>query len=132
MERARASLCREGRTRVMPATMTRLTELSALHLEMTELVRAMARRYDQICDDDDATGAMQFAIAMNNLQLSASRLVVDIVSRSMAICGLAGYRQNSPYSLGRLLRDAHGAALLASNDRLVANNAQMLMVAHEE
>jgi acyl-CoA dehydrogenase len=132
MERARSSLCSTGRTRVMPATVTRLTELSALHLEMTELVRAMARHYDQICDDDDATGAMQFAIAMNNLQLSASRLVVDVVSRSMAICGMAGYRQDSPYSLGRLLRDAHGAALLASSDRLTASNAQMLMVSHEE
>jgi acyl-CoA dehydrogenase len=92
----------------------------------------MARHYDQICDDDDATGAMRFAIAMNNLQLSASRLVVDVVSRSMAICGMAGYRQDSPYSLGRLLRDAHGAALLASSDRLTASNAQMLMVSHEE
>jgi acyl-CoA dehydrogenase len=132
VERARGFLRAETLTRVLPATATRLTELSALHLQMTELVRAMARRYDQICDDDDATGAMQFAIAMNNLQLSASRLVVEVVSRAMAICGMAGYRQDSPFSLGRLLRDAHGAALLVSNDRIIASNAQMLMVSYEE
>jgi acyl-CoA dehydrogenase len=131
VERARHFLRTEVRTRVMPATANRLTELSALHLQMAELVRAMARRYDQICDDDDATGAMQFAIAMNNLQLSASSLVVEVVSRAMSICGMAGYRQDSPYSLGRLLRDAHGAALLVSNDRIIAENAQMLMVSQE-
>jgi acyl-CoA dehydrogenase len=132
VERARQFLRDEAGAVVVPATATQLTELSALHLQMSELVRAMARRYDQICDDDDATGAMQFAIAMNNLQLSASRLVVDVVSRAMSICGMAGYRQDSPYSIGRLLRDAHGAALLVSNDRIITHNAQMLMVSQEE
>ncbi|MDQ1468465.1 MAG: acyl-CoA dehydrogenase [Actinomycetota bacterium] len=132
VERAREFVRAESLSRVIPATATRLSELSALHLQMTELVRAMARRYDQVCDDHDATGAMQFAIAMNNLQLSASRLVVEIVSHAMSICGMAGYRQDSPYSLGRLLRDAHGAALVVSNDRIIANNAQMLMVSQEE
>ena len=92
----------------------------------------MARRYDQVCDDDDATGTMQFTIAMNNLQLSASRLVIEVVSLAMSICGMAGYRQDSPYSLGRLLRDAHGAALVASNDRIMSQNAEMLMVSQEE
>jgi acyl-CoA dehydrogenase len=69
---------------------------------------------------------------MNNLQLSASRLVVDVVSRAMSICGVAGYRQDSPYSIGRLLRDAHGAALLVSTARIITHNAQMLMVSQEE
>jgi acyl-CoA dehydrogenase len=132
VERARQFLRAEAGALAVPATATQLTELSALHLQMSELVRAMARRYDQICDDDDATGAMQFAIAMNNLQLSASRLVVDVVSRAMSICGMAGYRQDSPYSIGRLLRDAHGAALLVSTARIITHNAQMLMVSQEE
>lgn len=131
VERARAFLRSEADVAFAPTTATHLTEMSSLHLQMTELVRAVARRYDQVCDDDDATGAMQFAIAMNNLQLSASKLVVDVVNHAMAICGMAGYRRDSPYSLGRLLRDAHGAALVASNDRIVTGTAQMLMVSHE-
>jgi len=44
---------------------------------------------------------------------------------------MAGYRQDSPYSLGRLVRDAHGAAVMVNNDRILANNAQMLLV-HKE
>jgi acyl-CoA dehydrogenase len=128
VERARRFLRAEPFARLTPASATRLAELSAAQLQMTELVRSAARRYDQICDDDDATGAMHFAIAMNNLQLCASRLVVEIVSRAMTICGIAGYRQGSPYGLGRLLRDAHGAALMVSNDRIMADNAHMLML----
>lgn len=132
VERARRFLRAEPFARLTPASATRLTELSAAQLQMSELVRAAARRYDQICDDEEATGAMHFSIAMNNLQLSASRLVVEIVTRAMAICGLAGYRQDSPYGLGRLLRDAHGAALMVSNDRILADNAHMLMLSQEQ
>ena len=71
---------------------------------------------------------MGFAIQMNALKISASTLVVEIVGRAMTICGMAGYREDSPFSLGRLLRDAHGAAVMVNNDRIIGNNAQMLLV----
>ena len=44
---------------------------------------------------------------------------------------MAGYRNDSPYSLGRLLRDAYGAALMVNNDRILKLNATMLLV-HKE
>ena len=47
---------------------------------------------------------------------------------ALVICGMAGYREDSEYSLGRLLRDAHGAALMINNDRINANSAQMLLI----
>jgi acyl-CoA dehydrogenase len=46
----------------------------------------------------------------------------------MLICGIAGYREDSPYFLGRHLRDAHGAALMLNNDRILGVTAQMLLV----
>ena len=48
------------------------------------------------------------------------------------VCGMAGYSQRSPFSLGRHLRDAHGAALMVNNDRIMAENAQMLLVYKEQ
>ena len=39
----------------------------------------------------------------------------------MLICGMSGYRIDSKFSLGRLLRDAYGAALMINNDRILAN-----------
>ena len=96
--------------------------------QMTSLVRSAAERYDEVVDDPDALDAMGFAIEMNSLKISASTLVVEIVGRAMTICGMAGYREDSPLSLGRLLRDAHGAAVMVNNDRIIGNNAQMLLV----
>ncbi len=113
---------------VTPPSALRLAELIAQLQRMEELVRGTARRYDQQCDDLDTLAGMGFAIAMNSLKVSASTLVVDIVNRAMAICGMAGYREDSPYSLGRILRDAHGAAVMVNNDRINSNTAQMLLI----
>ncbi len=113
---------------VTPPSALRLAELVAQLQRMEELVRGTARRYDRQCDDLDTLAGMGFAIAMNSLKVSASTLVVDIVNRAMAICGMAGYREDSPYSLGRILRDAHGAAVMVNNDRINSNTAQMLLI----
>ena len=75
---------------------------------------------------------MGFAIEMNSLKVSSSTLVVDIVNRAMTICGMAGYREDSPYSLGARSRDAHGAAVMVNNDRINSNTAQMLLVYKDE
>jgi acyl-CoA dehydrogenase len=116
---------------VTPPSALRLAELIAQLQRMEELVRGSARRYEQQCDDLDTLSGMGFAIAMNSLKVSASTLVVDIVNRAMTICGMAGYREDSPYSLGRILRDAHGAAVMVNNDRINGNIAQMLLIYKE-
>lgn len=113
---------------VTPPSALRLAELIAQLQRMEELVRGTARRYDRQCDDLDTLASMGFAIAMNSLKVSASTFVVDIVNRAMAICGMAGYREDSAYSLGRILRDAHGAAVMVNNDRINSNTAQMLLI----
>lgn len=130
VDRARAYVRGEARKKpgVTPPAAVRLAELVAVLEQMTSLVRSAARLYDEIADDPDALDAMGFAIQMNALKISCSTLVVEIVGRAMTICGMAGYREDSPYSLGRLLRDAHGAAVMVNNDRIIANNAQMLLV----
>ncbi len=109
-----------------------LSELMALHLQFAALTRDAARRYDELAGDRDALGSLDVAISMNLLKVSASTLVVDIVTRAMRICGMTGYREDSPSPLGRLLRDAHGAALMVNNDRILANSAQMLLVSKGE
>ena len=110
----------------------RLSELMAVFQQMEALVRGAARTYDEVYDDLEALSGMGFAIGMNGLKVSASTMVVDIVGRAMLICGIAGYREDSPYSLGRLLRDAYGAAVMVNNDRIITNNAQMLLVHKED
>ena len=129
-DKARRFVRTEARKKpgVSPPSALRLAELIAELQRMEELVRGTASRYDRQCDDLDTLGGMGFAIAMNSLKVSTSTLVVDIVNRAMAICGMAGYREDSEYSLGRILRDAHGAAVMVNNDRINSNTAQMLLI----
>ena len=102
-----------------------------MHQQMTELVFGLARRYDAAYDASERLAAMSFAIAMNNLKVSASTMVFDIVGRALAICGMAGYRLDTAHTMSRLLRDACGASLMVSHDRITANNAQMLLLSKE-
>lgn len=129
-DKARRFVRSEARKKpgVTPPSALRLTELIVQLQRMEEVVRGSARHYDRLCDDLDALAGMRFAIAMNSLKVSASTLVVDIVNRAMLICGMAGYKEDSPYSLGRNLRDAQGAAIMINNDRINSNTAQMLLV----
>jgi acyl-CoA dehydrogenase len=56
-----------------------------------------------------------------------SQAVVQVINHALLICGLHGYKNNTPYSLGRHLRDAHSAALMISNDRILANTSNLLL-----
>jgi acyl-CoA dehydrogenase len=131
--RARAFVRSEARKKpgVTPPAAVRLAEIVATLGQFRGLVRSAARHYDEVLGEPDALDSMAFAIEMNSVKISASTLVAEIVARTMTICGMAGYRQDSPYSLGRLLRDSHGAAVMVNNDRITGNNAQMLLV-HKE
>jgi acyl-CoA dehydrogenase len=113
---------------VTPPGAIRLAELMVIHQQFAELVHAAARRFEEHGDDTEVTSGLGFAIAMNSLKVSASTLVVDIVGKALLICGIAGYREDSPYRMGKLLRDAYGAALMVNNDRVLGNNAQLLLV----
>lgn len=111
-----------------PPSAMRLAELVSVHQQMIDLVRGAAERFDEIGQDDDTLASLGVAISYNSLKIAASTLVVDIVGRALLICGIAGYREDSKYSLGRHLRDAYGAALMVNNDRIIGNNAQLLLV----
>ncbi len=134
VERARRFVRTEARKNpgVTSPAAVRLSELMTVFQQMEALVHGAARTYDEVYDDLETLSGMGFAIAMNGLKVSASTLVVDIVGKALTICGIAGYREDSAYSLGRLLRDAYGAAVMVNNDRIIANNAQMLLVHKED
>jgi acyl-CoA dehydrogenase len=134
VDRARRFVRAEARKNpgvTSPAAL-RLAELMTVYQQMEALVHGAAASYDAVYEDNEALSGMGFAIAMNGLKVSSSTLVVDVVGRALIICGISGYREDSPYSLGRLLRDAHGAAVMVNNDRIIANNAQMLLVHKED
>ena len=130
VNRARAFVRAEARRTpgMVPPAGARLAEAVAELSTMSASVHAGVADFDDHQDDAAELGGLGFAIRMNNLKVSAARLAPEIVTRALGICGINGYRYDSPYAVGRHLRDAHGAALMISNDRVLAATAGMLLV----
>lgn len=136
VNRARAFVRAEARKTPgeTPLSAIRLAEVDAVLQGLRHNVLGLAREYHDLLDqgDPEAFNSFGFAIRTNNLKVSASQLVIDIVGKALLICGIAGYRNDSPYSLSSHLRDAYGAALMVNNDRITKLNATMLMVHKDE
>src|SRR5258706_8147945 len=92
---------------------------------MKGAVRSTLADYQRLIATPDSEPGLGFAIAVNNLKLTCSQQVIEVVMRAMLICGIAGYRNDSKLTLGRHLRDATGAALMVNNDRILNQNATM-------
>jgi acyl-CoA dehydrogenase len=43
------------------------------------------------------------------------------------VTGIAGYRNDGPFSVGRHLRDVLSAPLMVANDRILANTAGLVV-----
>ncbi|GAC1321444.1 MAG: acyl-CoA dehydrogenase family protein [Chloroflexota bacterium] len=120
---------------IVPPASLRLAELSSELQAMRNGIRALTAEYQEmLCSPDGFQHALTvgFALKANNLKLAASRQVVEIVHGAMLICGIAGYKNDSPFALGRQLRDSLSAALMVSNDRILAANASLLLVSKDQ
>jgi acyl-CoA dehydrogenase len=115
---------------VVPRSAQQLSELVGKHQLMRNELQSLAEEYDGYVRgrDADRLASVSFALRINNLKLSASRLVVEIVSDALRICGIAAYKNDTPFSLGRHLRDAYSAALMINNERIHETNASLLLV----
>jgi acyl-CoA dehydrogenase len=135
VNRARAYVRAEARKNphLPPASSMRLGETDIVLYGMRNNVHSTAADYARLLLENDpaAFRSFGFATRVNNLKLSSSTLVVDIVGRAMLICGISGYRNDSKFALGRHLRDAYGAALMVNNDRILGHNATMLLALKE-
>jgi acyl-CoA dehydrogenase len=116
-----------------PISAIRLAEVDLVLQEMRHNVYSLAREYNDLLSNNaaDAIHGFGFSIRTNNLKISCSQRIVEIVGQALLICGISGYRNDSKFSLSRQLRDAYGAALMVNNDRITKLNATMLL-AHRE
>jgi len=73
--------------------------------------------------DERALASLDFQSSINLLKVEASELAVQTAMNAMRACGLAGYRNDGEFSVGRHLRDALSSPLMINNDRILANIA---------
>lgn len=111
-----------------PPGALRLAEAVADLASLRATVQGGLADFERRAHDPGALDDLGFAIGMNSLKSTAARLAPHIVAQALATCGISGYRNGTPYSVGRHLRDAYSAALMVNNDRLLAANAHLLLV----
>jgi acyl-CoA dehydrogenase len=130
VDRARTFVQAEARRQPgqVPPTALRLAEVSNALQAMRSAIVSALRRYEDAHGDADTIGSIGFSVMLNNLKTTASEMAVDIVQRALSIVGLAGYKNGTPFSLGRPLRDVLSAPLMIGNDRILANTAKLLLV----
>ncbi|MCJ2028638.1 acyl-CoA/acyl-ACP dehydrogenase [Methylobacterium sp. J-043] len=73
--------------------------------------------------DPAALAGLDVQTALTMLKVEVSELAVATVSSALRANGLAGYRQDGAFSIGRALRDILSAPIMIHNDRIMANLA---------
>lgn len=114
-----------------PPTAARLAEVSKQLQDMKQLWLSAARDFDALgaeAGGQEQLLSMGWALRLNNLKISCSEAAPQIVHRALQIVGILGYKNDSPFSLGRQYRDSLSASLMISNDRIAAKSASMLLV----
>ena len=113
-----------------PISAIRLGEVESILQSMRNNILVAALDYQDMLNNGDAEAFSNFGfgIRTNNLKVTSSQQVVDIVGRAMMICGISSYRNDSKLSLCRHLRDAYGAALMVNNDRILLHNSTLLLM----
>lgn len=116
----------------VPPTALRLAEVTTDLQTLRLSLSAFTAEYEALAGKSDggadALSSIGFALKVNQLKVSASELAVKIVSQVLCLCGIAGYRNDTPQSVGRHLRDVYSSILMIGNDRIHATNAALLLV----
>lgn len=109
-----------------PPVALRLAEMATELQEGRSLLMASALRFEELDKVGDIENA-GYILAIRGLKVSTSSLAIRTATGALAICGIEGYRRNSPFTMDRIVRDSHGGVIMGSNERNLQDNAQMLL-----
>lgn len=119
-----AARARPGMVPPAASTMAQLArDVQVLRATITDLLV----RFEGLQDRSSLEG-VALMLDFNNLKVFASEMVVSIVERALRVCGISAYRNDSPQSLSRELRDAHSAALMVNNHSIQASSEALHLV----
>jgi acyl-CoA dehydrogenase len=76
-------------------------------------------------------GTMAAVLRFNNLKLAASEQAPRVCMGVLEVIGIMAYKNDSPFGVGRHLRDTLSARLMVANERIHAIDAGLLAIAKE-
>ncbi len=107
----------------MPPGAAHFTQAVSTLRTLRGVLAASLRSYEAVMSDEKAVSSMEFQATITLTKVQVSELAVTTVLSSLRACGLSGYRNDTEFTIGRLLRDVLSAPLMISNDRILANLA---------
>ena len=112
----------------MPPGAPHLTRARVTLETLRAAVQAGLATFERNAAEPGGLTAMHAQLALNFLKVEASELAASTVMSAMRACGLAGYRNDGDFAMGRYLRDILSAPIMINNDRILANaEAAVLM-----
>jgi len=112
----------------MPPGTPHLTRARVTLETLRGAVQAGLATFERNAAEPGGLTAMSAQLALNFLKVEASELASTTVMSAMRACGLAGYRNDGDFAMGRFLRDILSAPIMINNDRILANaEAAVLM-----
>jgi acyl-CoA dehydrogenase len=107
----------------MPPGAAHFTQAVSTLRTLRGVLAANLRSYEAIMSDDKAISSLEFQSMITLTKVQVSELAVTTVLSSLRACGLSGYRNDTEFTIGRLLRDVLSAPLMINNDRILTNLA---------
>jgi acyl-CoA dehydrogenase len=134
-ERARAFVRADAKRKPgqTPASAQRLSHLmSELSLLRAEVASALHEFIDASREPGrERLSTMASILRFNNLKIAASEQAPRVCQGAMGVCGIMGFKNDTPFSVGRHLRDTMSASLMVANERIHQTNASLLLIAKE-
>jgi acyl-CoA dehydrogenase len=116
---------------VQPAAI-RLSELmSELSLLRAEVSSGLREFVDVSAEDRTRLSEMATILRFNNLKIAASEQAPRVCQGALGVCGIMGFKNDTPFSVGRHLRDTMSACLMVANERIHQTNASLLLIAKD-
>jgi acyl-CoA dehydrogenase len=112
-----------------PPTAGRLSHLMSELMLLRAEVRSGLR--DFLESDREQLATMAAALRFNNLKIASSEQAPRVCQSAMGVCGIVGYKNDTPFSVGRHLRDSMSAVLMVANERIHQTNASLLLIAKD-
>ncbi|WP_295545624.1 acyl-CoA dehydrogenase family protein [uncultured Pseudacidovorax sp.] len=124
--RARAFLRHRNRSGapLNPIANLRLAEGETLVQQFRGTLAACMALYEDVEGPQTATERM---VSYNALKVGASELVVRVTDIALRICGIQGYMEPGEFYLSRHIRDAHAAAVMVNDDRILGSLSTVVL-----
>jgi acyl-CoA dehydrogenase len=132
-DRARAFVraTAKGRPETAQPMALRLSHLMSDLALLRAEVAAGLRDFEDASEDRERLTTMATILRFNNLKLAASEAAPRICQGALEVTGIVGFKNDTPFAMGRHIRDSMSARLMIANERIHQTNASLLLIAKD-